>query len=697
MTNDESFNDALTESWRDGALGDGAVTGAVPDPYLPLRARGISPEVQEARGYVPYYGRKHPLYDPAAFKAELAGYEMTAGQRSTYSRFASSARTRDADTRDKDGYGVGLLMRKWQFPTLPAILPQLRPDEAVRTGSKTRHRHDRAFSDPRELARHLAEEHPGEDIAADELHEHENLAKYTLASRAREDYTHDHATDPLFQGPKGTQKLAQHLRKHHGKRTRYKGENVAGPHTHRRFVAGQHVADRLDIHPWARERLLTSDRIYLVLEGTPKADSILTRILATGAAASVLDVPSVTLWAAPELDYVARLWLQGLSTRDVKPLVVIVYDADGSDNPRVVRQALLCREYLRERGVSCCAAAPPWQDGLNKCPCSQPRVDHSGFCANCGGYLKGVDDFLAAGGELDQLLVLDRDAPFTLALHANEDGTIRSTIPGLWPLLRCRRTAERAVELLQNYVDHGLLQVDRKLELAVDEWTGCRGWKGERAEWPTFTVRPDQRYTQRFVPLSDYDPPRTLDRVGRVLQNMQEAHDADRSTSMFPSHKHFAEAIIATAGQEGVTPGTIRDDPGVRGARAGWEYVFALFVHVARQGEPPMSDARVAEMWGVSAKKVRRVAQQPLPAKFDETLKEPRMEIAPLPTDDHLIADAVRLGNLGNELVGIGHEIIDTAGRLQQRYPTEATVKDAVDQLIASTRGTESGSGTDGR
>lgn len=33
------------------------------DPFDVLRERGISEEVQAARGYIPYYGKKHPKHD----------------------------------------------------------------------------------------------------------------------------------------------------------------------------------------------------------------------------------------------------------------------------------------------------------------------------------------------------------------------------------------------------------------------------------------------------------------------------------------------------------------------------------------------------------------------------------------------------------------------------------------------------------
>jgi hypothetical protein len=441
------------------------------EAFAPLWDRAIAPEVAEARGYVPYFGRHHPLHDPDGVRCEFDRYDLTPGQKSTLMRLTSGAR----DKQGRDGFGIGLLMHKHPFPGEPPILPQLRP-EPVRTGGKTHHRHDKAFvGDPSRLERHLEEEHSGEDIASHVWHEHEDVAKYLLASRAKESVVHDHATDPAFQGKYGRRKLRQHVR------SRHKGKDVAGVHTHRRNVAGQHVANRLDIHPQALERLRDAARVYLVLEGTPKADAVLSRIISTGEAASVLDVPSVTLWRAPELKRVCE---EGLRGKDV----VVVCDADWQENERVVRQALLLRERLRSHGVRSCVAAPP------------AHGDQAGALL-----YKGVDDFLAAGGGLDQLVVLDREAPrFPFALYVSREGRIRSTAVGLSPLLRVGKKAERVVEVLQDYMSQGFIAADRSLELDVDSWSGSLGWRGGREEWPTFTVRSDFRYTERLLPLADY-------------------------------------------------------------------------------------------------------------------------------------------------------------------------------------------------
>ena len=57
-------------------------------------------------------------------------------------------------------------MLKYPVPGEPEVLPQLRPEFAVRTGSTTWHRHDKPFlneEDPaKALAKHIRDEHGGD-------------------------------------------------------------------------------------------------------------------------------------------------------------------------------------------------------------------------------------------------------------------------------------------------------------------------------------------------------------------------------------------------------------------------------------------------------------------------------------------------------------------------------------------------------
>jgi hypothetical protein len=155
------------------------------DPFEPLTERGVSREVWESQGIVHYFGRKHTIHDPDAFRAELDGYGMTRGQRTTLVTFANGARGKKPDSH---GDGDGLLMHKHPFPGEPSILPQLRPRHAVKTGSKTTHDHAKAFAgNPRGLERHLNDSlsgHKSIDLAG--VHVHDNFGKYLVTPAANE-------------------------------------------------------------------------------------------------------------------------------------------------------------------------------------------------------------------------------------------------------------------------------------------------------------------------------------------------------------------------------------------------------------------------------------------------------------------------------------------------------------------------------
>jgi hypothetical protein len=122
------------------------------DPFSPLWSRGNSRQVVADRGHIAYYGKKHPLYDPQTVKDALASFGLTAGQRATNTRLTNDARDKsrcpvvDGRRRCKGrncdciGHGDGLIMPKFAFPGEDPILPQLRPRDAVYTGTKTWHR-----------------------------------------------------------------------------------------------------------------------------------------------------------------------------------------------------------------------------------------------------------------------------------------------------------------------------------------------------------------------------------------------------------------------------------------------------------------------------------------------------------------------------------------------------------------------------
>lgn len=592
------------------------------DPFQPLHDRGISEDVWTERGYIPYYGERHPKHDPEALRELLARYPLEDDQLETLMRFAANARDArppcntflrfQGDPRvppvldGHDGHGQGLVMLKYAVSEdgQPLVFPQLRPEYEVRTGGTTWHRHDEDYTDndvPDEerLRKHLEKRHGGNmDFPADRMHEHEDFAKYLLAPNAQEPYSHDHATAPLFQGEEtGRRALIDHLRSRRsghaierdlerwpmeGLLQLVQGEHPTDPkrqwkiaRTHRRDKPGQHVADRLDMHPWAWERLLDAERVYFAIEGTPKADAILSQIIATGAPASVFDVPSVTLWKAPELaEFAVSDYLLFAPPAPRRKLVVIVPDADWRSNAAVVKQALFCRQYLRKKGVIACIAAPRALDKQKSCKCDAPAIDsETQFCRQCGGYLKGVDDFLAAGGRLDDLYVLDREVPgdFEFALYATVDGHIRSSMSNMAAMLRVRDDTASVLGRLRDHLDHGWLSVrGGKFATERNEWTGLHEWKGKaREDWPVFEIREDLRWFERpAVPLYQYEP--------RPVVTWQEAFDEElwRIVSEdenrllpVPNVGDITRVIQAAAPRIGVTEKTIRLQPWIQDYR----------------------------------------------------------------------------------------------------------------------------------
>ena len=502
-----------------------------------------------------------------------------------------------------EGFGDGLLMHKYPFPGELEVLPQIRPRFPVEMDKRGQwHCHALAYKHkPEHLPKHIDEEHGGFAPQDWEWHAHSDVAKYLICPEPSDTVEHDHATDPAFQGPKGREKLISHLSSR--KRPHWVGPKgqreplrlskkelrnrsterlfqlVSGEHAHTYPVhradkkngvehprRRQHVADRFDIHSWALERLPNADIVFCGLEGTPKADAILTQIIEDALAASVCDVPSVTLWKDPDLKRIAETRFRGRR-------VVIVPDADHHWNDAVVRQSLRFRERLRDLGVAAFIAAPPIppdvarseKDEPQACDCKveldadrrpKPHISVTRGCTECRGYFKGVDDFLAAGGKLAELAVFDREAGFTLALHSKPDGTIRASTSCLGTLLRCGTKAERVIEVLANHIRAGYLTADRDLEIGEDPYTGHLGWKGKPEEWPVFTIREDHRYVEKaFVPLRNYAPssfPKTVEQI--FLENFFVVWLRDFGGRAFvhPSGEHITEAIRMTEAQTGL-------------------------------------------------------------------------------------------------------------------------------------------------
>jgi len=593
--------------------------------FKPLLNRGISREVIRERGYRPYYPGEHTrdgikvaahLLHDGAVEDSVRGFGLTAGQRAFIKRTTNQM--------------PGLVIPKHPLPFAPPILPQFRPSGEVTTGTTTRHRHDRDFSDPDDLARHLEEEHEDWDVAPNAPHEHKDEGKYLFVPKANEPYAHDHRQDPRFSGATGHQNLARHLRRDHGLGDHdgvpppFKARPadlerllslVEGEHgatfarknadgslnanyspRHNRTSRDQHIADRIDILPRSFEHLFVAEELFFVIEGALKNDAIQTYIDEYQREATVCNVPSVTLWNAPELDRFAKL----LSSLTNLKRIVIVPDADCVVKPGVRRQAIFLRERLRRRGLHAIIAAPPTVGARTdergkplECKCDPaPNVDSDGLCPTCHGFVKGVDDFLSREGDLELLSVYDIEARHPLALFADERGYLRRVpLLTLAKMLGVARDADRVLREIAKEPKIRTAGKDRPVAVR-NPWSNQVEWK--RA--PTFFIPNQLRARVDHVPLwrhwawmqsgmgwlkgADAPAPRHAVFLAVLLERLLTAYDVDTLDRIF--HKGDIQegdtdlqglldehgwsltwALNEAASRIGIDPETLRADPHV--------------------------------------------------------------------------------------------------------------------------------------
>lgn len=165
------------------------------------------------------------------------------------------------------------------------------------------------------------------------------------------------------------------------------------------FAPGTSSA-RIDMNPDPQNvKNLTEGkgRIYFAMEGAIKGDAVLTAIKKEDPTASIVNVPSVTLWqqkggAADELKWFAGKYGKGRE-------IVLIPDADGVTNPNVMAQAKAMGAALRNFGAgNVIMAAPPLRKGTTR------QVDHFKLPSGIDEGRKGIDDHLGGGrGTLGQL------------------------------------------------------------------------------------------------------------------------------------------------------------------------------------------------------------------------------------------------------------------------------------------------------
>jgi hypothetical protein len=196
-------------------------------------------------------------------------------------------------------------------------------------------------------------------------HEHPRDPRYLMAPSPLEDVTWTHAH--------GERTKADHVdssrrEKEHGV------QDVTTDHEHRdRRRVGTPLEQRIDVHPRTL-RLLDEDPdlpLFWSIEGSIKADAILSK------GYPAIAVPSVTMWPARELERFAERYMRGRR-------IYVVPDADWETNSQVALQAFVCVDALMGLRVKAAVAASPGPD-------------------------KGVDDYLAHGGKVEDLVVIRRE------------------------------------------------------------------------------------------------------------------------------------------------------------------------------------------------------------------------------------------------------------------------------------------------
>jgi hypothetical protein len=240
-----------------------------------------------------------------------------------------------------------------------------------------------------------------------------------------EDWPHDHANWDATPEQLDAHKKDWHRR--YRDKSKRVDPDIEGPHTHWMRVpdGAKNYAKRIDMHPLAALIAKEAELVFFCIEGCIKADAILSEILRTGLKATVVSVPSVTLWGPgekwheefPELQLVADRYFRGKD-------IVIVCDRDWEENPLVQAQALFCRTTLQKR--------LGWDTSVVTALKSLPAgpKTNADILAACGWGVvvaaptagKGFDDDVVArkdevgiaGDALAQLRAVIRDAPLVV-------------------------------------------------------------------------------------------------------------------------------------------------------------------------------------------------------------------------------------------------------------------------------------------
>jgi hypothetical protein len=336
-----------------------------------LKEHAIEEEVFDARGY-----HRYKKGDPEGLLRKVEGYP-DAERQLVPAWPEDNANFADYIAKQQPG----LIIPRYAPPNLDLdhVYAEIRPDHAIRT----------------RVYKHYHARRPPTDEERDEVMRQKD---------ARSDWVSDYWT------------LRKHIRKSR-KRGGHAGWNPNGVHWRIKrakyiFPQGATYARRIDMLPLAWDLLKRAERVYFVIEGCIKSDAILSEIIRTKEASTVISVPSVTLWpfesdTALDDDHHLLAHLQSALVSELELVaeallrdkeVVLVPDADWLENVLVYSQAMQLRTFLRNCDFNAHVAAPPFKK-------DDPRDEDGKLLRN------GVDDYIADGGKLADMEVGDRHLP----------------------------------------------------------------------------------------------------------------------------------------------------------------------------------------------------------------------------------------------------------------------------------------------
>jgi hypothetical protein len=452
------------------------------------KPRAISWEVWQARGYTTYSGVVRDddgqiVEDDRAPVREAYRDLPQAWQRAFMTRKAGQQQY------DKEGNPVnttgGVLINRYAPPhlALPPVLAEMRPDNRIVIGMPWSESHSHWVTErPESWKRARYGAHTAWEMRK-HIVRHPDHGGWTPAQISDEDIDLLPIAELQKMNVRGRHRHKT-LPKQYCFPPSPKVDTICPDGTVQRLAdKNVNYASRLDVHPWAVPMLRESEYVFFGIEGCLKADAILTAILVTGAPASVFSVPAVWLWFnAHELGPFVDRYL-----RD--KIVVIVPDADWFHKPSVAEAALYCCQILRGLGVTARVAAPPVEN--------LPEI-------------KGVDDHLAAGHTLDDLIVMRRARPrglglrnghgnrrdamrrnmkihLNVAMYADGHGRVRASYRALARRMGVPRS--RVDDAAAELIACGAWSIEGSLEIVVNKY-GVERF----VHSPTITIHPDLRF-----------------------------------------------------------------------------------------------------------------------------------------------------------------------------------------------------------